>query len=85
MPKNDLLPSALDQFAQTGGILGLVILGFFVLIGISMILKSRREGKEISDILVSIQRLRAEFYRSGIFQDNRRNVNGENFRRRRDD
>jgi len=91
MQKNEistnLIPSALDQFAETGGILGLVILGFFLLIGLNMYLRSKKEGKDISDVLVSIQQLRAELYRSGVFADRRdyRHDSRDHERRRRDD
>lgn len=85
MSESNIFNAGLNQFADTGGILGLVIFAFFCLIGLSMILRSQREGKQISDILISIQKLRAEFYRSGIFNDRRNGGETSHFRRRKDD
>lgn len=86
MQNESIVSTGINQFAETGGILGLVIFAFFFLIGLNMILNSRREGKQISDILISIQKLRAEFYRSGIFTDRRNNDSSNSgFGRRKDD
>lgn len=77
-----MFETSLTAFEKEGGLLGLIILALFILLGLERYIVIFRSGKEIKDVLAAINALHIEMYKAGVLERRKQNVPVEYERRK---